>query len=142
MAFWTLLAAGSWVRVEKAGQARRQLSEARRLYGELSTTNHNDKNENYAGRAHGTSLPAESMYPFWTELERKLGPLPPDRDLGLSIMDPNSFSSRNASTLQVETETLNEISIPPLSPRAMEARGGDLLGLGAREDQAGIDGFE
>ena len=153
MAFWTLLAAGSWIRVEKAGQAQRQLGEARRLYGELSSNGNRDENDekNSEGRKE-TRLPAASMYSFWTELEQKLGPRPEedqDRELSLAVMDTGiSFSSRNASTTLLETETLNEPSVPPLSPRTVEARG-DPLGLGTelrrREDGSGVgkeDGFE
>ena len=132
MAFWTLLAAGGWVRVEQAGQARRQLDEARRLYGELARDG-NGKDDEVSERRNGTSLPAASMYSFWTQLEQKLAPRP-DKDLGLTLLDPGvSFQSRNASTTLLETETLNEVSVPPLSPRAVEARG-DPLGLGMHND--------
>ena len=59
---------------------------------------------------------------------------------GLALLEPGLGSMIQT---QVETERLNEVSVPPLSPRTVEARG-DPLGLGAelRSGDGRGDGFE
>lgn len=150
-AFWSLLAAESWIRTEKPLQARRQLAQARRLYGSLTETETERKN---------THLPSASMQPFWTSLEKALDQARPKsqsknqseelgRDsLALAVGDHHRdqiySTSRNASTTQVESETMNEVSVPPLSPTAMGLRS-DPLGVGfgqGGEGQRRDDGFE
>ena len=154
-AFWSLLAAESWIRVDKPNQGRRQLAEARRLYS-LSSIDGTTSSDGKEGKP--TTLPFESMYPLFHSLEKALSSnrhghhQPPhdtrdldldtavDRD-SLTVVDQSYSTSRNTSTTHVESETLNQISAPPLSPRAMGPRS-DPLGVGLGDQMRDGDGFE
>ena len=133
IALWSLLAAESWIRIEKPDQAKRQLSQARQLYSE------NGK------------LSFMSMRPFWDSLEQAVQQRPASQELGgrdsLTIVDPSLYeASRNTSTTQVESETMNQITVPPASPLRERVGPGykmDPLGVeGGQGLSADADGFE
>lgn len=158
-AFWSLLAAESWMRVDKTTQARRQLYAARTLYtshpGPHPPTSPNNNNKEIP-------LPFASMHPLWDALEQaiehrrsasqELGGRDGGRGDGggrrdssslTTVIEPGLYeASRNTSaTTQVESEMMNEVSVPPLSsPR------GQGFGSGRDVGQEGMgqggDGFE
>ena len=131
-AFWSLIAAQSWVRVDKPVQARRQLQAAKELYSQ------------HGSGAQGDILPFASMQPFWTTLERSFQQHPPE-DVGrdsMTVVDPSAFASRNTSVTHVESEQLNQASVPPTT--AGFGMGiADPLGVGPEDPGGGTtDGFE
>ena len=128
-AFWSLIAAQSWTRVEKPIQAKRQLDAARELYSQQLRSEK------------GSRLPFESMQPFWNSLQGALYQSRPqhdgvDRD-SLTVVDQSYSTSRNTSTTHVESEQMNS---PAYVPEA-EGRGADPLGVG-QANVGGNDGFE
>lgn len=159
-AFWNLLAAQSWVRVEKPAQARRQLLEARRLYTSPGS----------GTEEHGI-LPFASMNALWNDLgkdieQRSMGQdMDGTRKHDLTITEPepeteNSSDEerRGTSAVYVERELMDEVVLP-LSPtraqgmdmgRGRSFEGGsasasDPLGVGGGGQESGGvggDGFE
>jgi len=131
-ALWSLMAAQSWARIERPVQARRQLESARALYDQSSTE--------------GSSfLPFKSMHGFWTTLEGHiLGDPGEERDSVTVVEDRSTFASRNTSMTHIESEQMNEASVPPPPTSPGFSRGSaDPLGVGSLDAVSGEDdGFE
>lgn len=130
-AFWSLIAAQSWTRVEEPMQARRQLDAARELYS------HAPVGEK------GSNLPFESMCPLWDSLQEavyhsRLQGEGVGRD-SLTVVDASYSTSRNTSTTHVESEQMNSAAyVPEVEGRGL---GSDPLGVG-QADARSDDGFE
>jgi hypothetical protein len=131
-ALWSLMAAQSWARIERPVQARRQLESARALYGQGSTQGSN-------------FVPFKSMHGFWITLEGLIhGDSGEERDSVTVVEDRSTFASRNTSVTHIESEQMNEVSVPPLasSPR-FSRRNADPLGVRSLEAGSGeSDWFE
>lgn len=124
--FWSLIAAQSWLRVEKPVQAKRQLMAARDLYSH---------------QLPGSNLPFESMHPFWDSLQGALYHSRQQQDRNsLTVVDQSYSTSRNTSTTHVESEVMNA----PAPAYVPESGNSDPLGVGGQGDAAGAtnDGFE
>lgn len=125
-ALWSLIAAQSWARTEKPMQARRQLNAAQILYSQS---------------AQGDLLPFRSMKPFWTALENSLERHVPDRE-SITVVSQSAFASRNTSVTHVESEQLNQASVPPPTSPGFARGMADPLGVRQEDPGGGTDGFE
>lgn len=124
-ALWSLIAAQIWTRVEKPIQARRQLQAAKDLYGQQSSQQ---------------SLPFKSMQPFWTTLVSHIHGDASSRE-SVTIVDQSTFASRNTSVTHVESEQMNQATVPPPSSPSFSRGMADPFGI--RESPGGgADGFE
>ena len=123
-ALWSLIAAQSWARIEKPVQASRQLHAAKHLYSQQTPQD---------------ILPFKSMQPFWAALERRINE---DSSVdSATVIGTSSFASRNTSVTHVESEQMNEVSVPPPSSPSFIRGSSDPLGSG-QDPGGGHDGFE
>ena len=124
-ALWSLIAAQSWARVEKPSQAQQQLKAAKIIYSQQSPQG---------------DLPFMSMRPFWMALERHIHEDATGRD-SVTIVGQSTFASRNTSVTHVESEQMNQVTLPPPGSPSFSRATTDPLGINEHPD-GGADGFE